>query len=865
MAKVLLGHDTKFYAMNRTELPIYEVEAEVVRQASAGPRLVVTAPTGSGKSTQVPQMLLDHGLLGAGQVVILQPRRLPARLLAARVAQERGTRLGDEVGYQVRFDDVSGARTRIKYETEGILLRQLLANPRLEGVSAIIFDEFHERHLYGDVTLARALQIQESTRPDLKLLVMSATLAAEPVRRYLDPCGMVASEGRTFPVSIQYIEDRPPRPGGRDVAPAAWDLAAREFERAVREGVPGDVLVFMPGAYEIGRACDAIRHSSASAGFIILPLHGELPVRDQDAAVARYDRRKVVVSTNVAESSLTIDGIRLVIDSGLARIPRFDPHRGINTLLIEKISRASADQRAGRAGRTAPGLCVRLWTQREQLERAPQEEPEIRRLDLSEILLTLKAGGVEDVRAFRWMDPPDPKSLDRAERLLGDLGALDARTGALTGLGRRMVAFPVHPRYARMLLAAGGSGCVRATALVSALTQGRNLLFRAGGGVRDDRETFLGDEEHSDFFVLMRAWSYAEKNGFDVERCRRLGINASAARQVRPLFQYFLDIAAREGLPIETSAADDEAVQKCVLSGFSDQLARRLDTGTLRCALVHGRRGVLARESVVRKSPLLVAAEVREVEGRDRELNVLLTLATAVKEDWLRAMFPGDFSEQDEVAFDDAARRVIAERRVLFRDLVLGSKRLAEPPADQAARVLADEVVKGRLTLKGWDHAVDQWIQRVNCLAAWCPELGVPSISADDRRAMIERVCRGSTSYKEIKDKPVMATVKSWLSGPQQALVEKHAPERLELSNGRRAKVAYSMDAPPYLSARIQDLYGVDRTPRIAMNKVTVVVHILGPNHRPVQVTQDLAGFWREHYPRIKQELQRKYPRHEWR
>src|SRR6185436_766415 len=440
-------------------LPIYELESTLLTRLKETPRLILSSPTGSGKSTQVPQMLLKHGLLDRGQVVILQPRRLAARLLAARVAEELGVELGREVGYQIRFDNVSGPSTKIKYVTEGILLRQMIQDPALAGVSALIFDEFHERHLYGDITLARALDLQERTRPDLRILVMSATLDGDRLETYLKPCARLASEGRTFPVSITHAAEADDRP--------VWEQAADAFARHAGEG---DVLIFMPGGYEISRTIDALRDRFEAKGYLLLPLHGELPPREQDAAVARYPRPKVVVSTNVAETSLTIDGIRLVIDSGLARIPRYDPYRGINTLGVDKISRASADQRAGRAGRTAPGACVRLWTAQDHARRPARELPEIRRLDLAEVVLTLKAADVVDLRKFRWLDPPDETSLSHAEELLGDLGAL--KGGAITELGRRMLAFPVHPRYARMLLAAQKEGCVRDAALVAALTQG---------------------------------------------------------------------------------------------------------------------------------------------------------------------------------------------------------------------------------------------------------------------------------------------------------------------------------------------------------------------------------------------------------
>src|SRR5438067_965751 len=447
------------------DLPIYELEKSILAELKSRSRIIIQAPTGSGKSTQVPQILLDHGLLGDGQVVILQPRRLAARLLAARVAFERKCRLGDEVGYQIRFENITSPRTRIRFVTEGILLRQLIQDPELRGISAILFDEFHERHLYGDITLARALQLQATSRPDLKLAVMSATLDAGLLEKYLAPCSLLSSGGRAFPVEIEYL----PKPVGGDGYPI-WDLAADELERLAPQ-TKGDVLIFMPGKYEIGRTIAAIRASRVSDRFVVLPLHGELPPAEQDAALAHYQKRRAIVSTNVAETSLTIDGVQVVIDSGLARIARFDPRRGINTLLVEKISRASADQRAGRAGRTAPGTCVRLWTEREHLERQPQELPEVKRLDLSEVVLTLKASGVEDVANFRWLEAPDAQALARAEELLVDLGAISS-PGRITPLGRRMLAFPVHPRYARMLLAAHEYRCVTAIALIAALTQG---------------------------------------------------------------------------------------------------------------------------------------------------------------------------------------------------------------------------------------------------------------------------------------------------------------------------------------------------------------------------------------------------------
>lgn len=857
-------------------LPIYEIENDIVAAAKnrRAVRIVLHAPTGSGKSTQVPQILLKHGLLENGQAVILQPRRLAARLLGTRVAQELGVELGREVGYQVRFENVTSPETRIKFETEGILLRQLIQDPTLRGIQAILFDEFHERHLYGDITLARALDIQEQSRPDLLIVVMSATLDTSALKTYLDPCTVLSSTGRTFPVTVDYLPKRLGENG-----PPVWDLAAEAFSSFVRGANggngAGDALVFMPGGYEISRTIEAIGRTRESKGYLLLPLHGELAPRDQDAAVARYDRPKVVVATNVAETSITIDGVRLVIDSGLARIPRYDPNRGINTLLVEKISRSSADQRTGRAGRTAAGHCIRLWSKQEQDERQPQEQPEIKRLNLSEVVLTLKASGpsgVEDLKQFRWLESPGDAALNHAEKLLVDLGALSTEGphSRITPMGRRMLAFPVHPRYARMLIAAQEFGCVYEACLVCALTQGRDLVMRRpDAGVESSREDLFGDivdGGKSDFQILIRAWDFAAANQFRIDALRKHGIHGVTARQVGPLLEQFLRIARDEGLTVKkTRDPNDEALQKCILIGFSDRVARRLDEGTLRCELVHGRRGTLAKESVARHSPLLVAAEIREIGGRQGDVNTILSLATAIPMEWLHELFPSDMHPDVRVEFDTATRRVQAADVIRFRDLVVYEKRMETPPADSAARLLAEEVVAGRLQLPNWDHAVAQWIVRLNLLAAWCPDLMLPPIQDEDRRHIIEQLCLGAVSYKELKDRDVKPAVKSWLSANQRELLDKHAPERITLTNGRTPKVTYDATNPPFIGLRIQELFGVTQTPKIAMGRVPLNVHILAPSMRPVQVTQDLANFWKEHYPGIKAELKRKYPKHEWR
>jgi ATP-dependent helicase HrpB len=843
--------------MNRPDLPIHALEQALVSALKKANRLVLEAPTGSGKSTQVPQILLDHGIAGTGEIVILQPRRLPARMLAARVASERGGSLGQEVGYQIRLDKVCSSRTRIRYVTEGVLLRQMLADPVLSGIQVICFDEFHERHLYGDITLARALEIQESLRPDLKIVVMSATLDAGRISQYLAPCESLSSSGRTYPVEVRYL----PRPD--DVTPV-WEMVAETFQQ-VATTTEGDVLVFLPGAYEIQRTIQTLRDMGAEKTCVLLPLHGELSAQDQDAAVSRHPRRKVIVSTNVAETSLTIDGVRVVIDSGFAKIARFDPYRGINTLFQERISRASADQRAGRAGRTAPGICLRLWTEKDHGARPAQELPEVKRLDLAEVVLTLKASGVQDVGAFRWLEAPDPVSLQRASQLLSDLGALSS-DGSLTDLGRRMLAFPTHPRYARMLLAAHEYRCVPGVTRVAALTQGRSLLMRAENrDMESRRDAALQAAPGSDLFVLLSALRFAEENDFQLTRCKPLGIHAGAAREASALARQFLQIARSEGLDLSEETAASDAIQRCVLAGFPDQVAQRVDSGTLRCQLVHGRKGVLARESAVHAHPLLVACEVREIESKGADRQVLLTLATAIEAAWLRELFPAAFGESVEVLFDPVQRRVLGKQTTRFHDLVLRSKDTDAVSPEAAAALLADEVESGRCPLKEWNDEVEQWITRVNLVSGWAAEWNIPRVEKNDRRVLLEQICLGAVSYREIKERPVWPVVRTWLSSAQAEVVERFAPERLTMPNGRRFKIQYAEHAAPTVGIRIQDLYGVEGELRIGGGKVPVVIQVLAPNQRPIQITQNLSNFWKESYPRIKQELQRRYPKHEWR
>ena len=844
-------------------LPIHSVADQIVDGLAAYGRVVLSAPTGSGKSTQVPQILIDAAQV-QGDVVVLQPRRLAARLLAKRVAQERGCRLGEEVGYQIRFENVVGPNTRIRFVTEAILLRQILQDPSLKGVGAVVFDEFHERHLTSDLSLSCALQSVQAQRTDLKIVVMSATLDIETLEGYLQPCARVEASGRMYPVTTRYLGAAL----NRDAAPV-WERAAAAFRNAVREGASGDVLIFMPGAFEIRKTIEAIESLSDARGYEVLPLHGELSPDAQDRAVSSGGRPKVIVSTNVAETSITIEGVRVVIDGGLARIARYDARRGINSILVEPISRASAEQRTGRAGRTGPGTCLRLWSEAEQGARAERDEAEVKRVDLSETLLLLAAAGISQPERFAWFEAPEPKALSRAHELLLDLGALND-AGAITKMGRKMAGFPLHPRYARMLFEADARGVLPEVALIAGLSQGRSF-YRAARDARvrkaQMREIEDAADERSDFFVHLRAWELARAAKFNPSACGALGIHGGAARQAGDTARQLLQLAQRQGLDTRAAALPDEAerICACLLAGFSDQLAKRNDSGTRRCRMVHGRSGELRRESVV-DSPLLVAAEIEERDVRG-DVTVLLGMATAVDPAWLEDLFPLDFSDGTGTTYDPSLRRVVSRSERRFRDLVLSASDQGEPDYDTAAELLAAEVVAGNLNLKAWDATVENWILRVNFVARHCPDAEVPPIDDEARQLLIEQICHGALSYKEIKDRPVLATVKEWISPEQHYYIDIYAPATMELPRRRNpAKIRYEADGRAFIASKLQDFYDVpgDRL-KVANGSVSLLVELLAPNKRPAHLTDDLDGFWSGAYHHVRKDLAGRYPKHEWR
>jgi len=822
-----------------SELPILQNAERILHAAAHSRRLIISSPPGSGKSTKVPQLLLDSGRF-KGRIAVLEPRRIAARMLAARVARERGGAPGGEVGHRVRFEDKTTAKTRIVFETEGILLRELVSDPQLRRYSAIILDEFHERHIHGDLTLAACLALQRGPRPDLLLAVMSATLDEKALAQSLSPCQTVLAQGRVHPVDITYcMEDLAKLP--------PWDAAAKTCARLLPSQKEGHALIFMPGVFEINRTIAALTKIPSLSGFDVCPLHGELPAREQDAALAPSSRRKIIVATNVAETSLTIEGVAVVIDSGLARIARFDGARAINTLFTEKIAAPSAAQRAGRAGRTGPGICARLWTERENRVRPLSLEPEIARLDLSETLLTLKACGFAGFAALDWLDTPDAKAVSRAEQLLRELDATGAQ-GALTAEGRAMAEYPLHPRYSRMMVEARRLGCVYECALAAAAAQGRGLWL-------DEKGAQTACAARSDLLAAISALEFCAASNFEPSACRGAGVKQAAAVEAWKTANRLSANAAPGG------AKAAELSAQCFLRAFPDRVAARLSAN--RYQLPGGRRATLSPKSAATGAGLICAGEALESLKR-AGADITLSFAAEIREEWLRSAFPGEIKTVSQPALDKNTLTPVTETLTLYRDVAIRREISSAARGKPSSDLIAEEFIAGRQKFREWNEEAEEWLARVEFLSKTCPDFGLEPLSGEDIKLVISDICAGAKSVAEARTRPVLPALQNWFGWDKNRLIEQHAPQKLQMPGGRRAKIRYPRGREPYLEAKIQDLFQLTDTPRIAAGRAPLLVHILAPSMRPVQVTKDLKSFWKESYPKLKPQLARRYPKHKW-
>lgn len=836
------------------ELPIQRVREEIRAAVRDANRLVVVAPTGSGKSTQLPKFLLGSPGID-GDIVVLEPRRLAARTLAMRVAHELGDDCGGIVGYETRHDRKVSDWTRIRFVTDGLFVRQMQRDPALSRVGAVILDEFHERSVAVDVALGLVKLAQESRRRDLRMIVTSATLEAQRLEGFL-ACRTIVADGRSFPVRVEQLA-RPSRD-------TPWDLAGTAIERVLdgfatgRDDDPGHILVFMPGAYEIMKTCEKARIALARTGVVadVLPLHGALPPDEQDRAVSAVDpakRRRIIVSTNVAETSLTIDGVRTVIDSGLARIHRYDPLRGLDTLRVEPISKASAEQRAGRAGRTAPGHAIRLWSVAEHERRDAHTLAEVARIDLASAMLETMSLGVADFASFPWLDPPDATRIGEATRTLANLGALDAH--GLTDIGRAMARVPAHPRLARALVEGARLGCGRRVARIAAALSDRDPA--------DDIPplalvALLGkDDPRSDALVREKLIEAAEHRALPRE-ADRLAIR-EAVLVAEQLARSVKDTGAHTGTD-ESNAALDAAL----VAGFTDRIAFKLERERPHCALAGRRKVELAKESLVHEPGFVIALEVRE-SGPDHDRLVSIPVAHPVPRAIVEQALPQAFTRRNAAGWNKETRAVETAEEELFFDAVVARKARPAKPSPEVERELVARIKSGEITLDGWDEHGEPWIARVRCVAEWFPEKGLITYTDEDLDIIRTELCSGCVRAREVEARPAIDALRSALSWDDIQFVEKMAPAAIALPRGFRMKIEYAPGSPPRGRAKIQDFYGLDETPKVASGRVPLVVEILGPNYRPLQVTQDLANFWRVLYPEMRNGLQRRYPRHEWR
>ena len=833
--------------MTEKQLPVHSVADKLLAEIRQHRKVVLTAPTGSGKSTQVPRILFESGLI-EGDIVVLQPRRLAARLLARRVAQEMNCPLGKLVGYQTRHASEVGPDTRIRFVTEGLFLRQLQSSPGVPRVGAVLLDEFHERHLPGDIILAILRDLQVASRPDLVFLVMSATLDSTKLAQKLS-CPAIVTESRAHPVTIRYTATRKteyPRP--------IWDLVARAVQRVLHREPVGDILVFMSGVFEINRAVSSCA-DILPENVLVVPLYGALSPADQDRAVTPGPMRKVIIATNVAETSLTIENVRHVVDSGLVRRQSYDSRRGLDVLTLGRVSAGSAEQRAGRAGRTAPGTCVRLWSEHEQRGLQAFEQPEILRLDLAGPLLVLATMGYQPDN-MQWLTPPAAAALTRAGKLLLLLGATEEREGGrLTSIGRQMAILPMAPRLARMLVTTGPDNRFRMAVRAALLSEG-DIFEKAGRKRFKDR---VESDHEDDFAVAMEALETARNAGFDARSCSGLGIASHRARLVDQTARIYERALRR--LP---GAASPVTPRQALLQAWPDRVAARRSPESPVYDLPGGKSARLASDSTSNGNPLLVAADAIEIT-RSGKKETRLSMAVPISITDLLECFPDQTEDVVETKYDSGSQAVRSWRTTCYRDLVV--ERFEETVTDlaKASELLGRQILAKALKLRHWGPKEDLWIARTRCVAEWFPEKKLIRYDDDDLFMVFQELCDGETRFSAIRDRPPYDYLRNIQSWSDRKFIDKMAPERIQLPRGWRMKVSYSPGERPRGRAKIQGWYGLNGTPTVADGRQPLVLEILGPNFRPVQVTDDLSGFWTNHYPQLKKMLQRRYPKHEWR
>ena len=819
----------------RLSLPIDPLLPQLVEHLRKKPNLVLQADPGAGKTTRVPPALLDAGLLGEGECWILEPRRLAARLAATRVADELGEPLGQRAGYAVRFEQKVSKATRLRFVTEGLLLRRLHGDPRLRGIAAVVLDEFHERHLHTDLGITLLRRLQQSSRPDLKLLVMSATLDPGPVAAYLD-APVMKSEGRVFPVDTAFLSRPDDRPIDQQVSDA--------LDRLYGEGLRGHTLVFLPGAAEIRACLKGCEVVAARRGLSLRPLHGELSPDAQAHALEPTDAPKVILSTNVAESSVTLDNIGAVVDSGLGREASHSPWSGLASLRTVRISQARCVQRTGRAGRTGPGRCLRLYTEADFGARPAFDTPELQRADLAEPLLTLHGMGIAEPSVLDWFEAPPQAALVAAEILLTRLGAME--NGALSTIGRRMADLPLHPRLARLAVAGEDFGIPQMALRAAALLETGSLSARQG---LDRAPVKTGHGADSDLLLRLDQFDEAGAAGFGASACRATKLDVSAIQRARRAAQSLARL-----LPSPTEPADAETrLLKALLRAYPDRVGLLSANGT--CAFAGGGGAKLNPASRVRRPGLILALEAEAVkQGTGGQ--TLIRLASRCEADWLLDAFPERLEDVDEVAFNASAGRVERRSEIRYDGLPIDASRGPADPADPRVAALLAEALRERPL----DDVPARFLARLAFLRRHRPELNLPEDLLDP---LLAGACAGRTTLRECQDVDWPAAFRHAFPPETLRLLDTWAPESIQLPKGRPTKVHYE-DDPPWIASRLQDFWGLKKSPAVAGGAVPLVLHLLAPNMRALQVTTDLAGFWQRAYKELRPGLSRRYPKHHW-
>jgi len=828
-----------------TPLPIDAVLDELSGTLQRSNAAVLVAPPGAGKTTRVPLALLDSPWAKGKKIIVLEPRRIAARASADRMAKSLGERAGETVGYRVRFGSKVSRATRIEVVTEGIFARQILDDPELSGVAAVLFDEFHERSLDADLGLALARDAQTGLREDLRLLVMSATLDGARVAKLLGDAPVVASEGRAFPVETRYIGRKPDVPLERQMADA--------IASALRAD-PGSVLAFLPGAAEIRRTETFLRERVHDAGIEIVPLFGALDASVQDRAIAPAPKgtRKVVLATSIAETSLTIEGVRIVVDSGLARVPRYEPDIALTRLETVRASRAAVDQRRGRAGRTEPGISYRLWDEPQTASLPAYTQPEILSADLSSLVLDCAQWGVSDPTTLSFLDSPPGPALKEAKSLLAELGALDA-DGRITVEGKRLRALALPPRLARMIVDSAAFGAAGDAAEIAAILTERGL---GGDSVDLDarRDQFRRDRSQraSSARDMARRWA-AQVASVDsssplARQAREGGTTSSTAR------------AATLSPNPAPQGGEEPSTGMMLAFAFPDRVARNRGNGSF--VLANGRGAAVEQTSALARAPYIAVGELTGTAASGRIL-----LAAPISQAEIELNFADHIENTDEVSFDRNAMALRARRRRTLHAIALSEAPLALSPSLETAKVFADGLVAAGLDRLPWSKAAKQWRDRVMFLRKaegddW-PDLADAALAARREEWLVPALA-DKTSLRDLSSGDLSEALVTLLPWDLRARLEREAPTHFEAPTGTMLAIDYEAEQGPTIAVRLQELFGLNAHPSIAKGAVPLVLELLSPAQRPVQVTRDLPGFWRGSYAAVRSDLRGRYPRHPW-